>query len=313
MTMAAGDAARLDVTSPTPEAVRAALLDVNVWKHGAQRAPHKPLLLLLALAQLLRGEGRLLAYRDVDSRLRDLLVDYGPPRKSYHPEYPFWRLQNDGDFWIVPEREAAVQRAGGRRRSGDLPPSVLLEVDAHGGFSAPVAEVLAADPVLANEIAASILAAHFPASLHEDILDAVGMPWVAVGHPVVQRSPAFRSDLLRLYEGRCAVCGFDGRIDRADFGIEAAHIMWHSHGGPELCSLHHVSLDRGVLGISPEGTVLVSQHLRGGERVEATITRFLGARLRRPLEPGAAPAGRYVAWHGREVFRGPSRPTHASP
>jgi len=32
--------------------------------------------------------------------LERLLFEFGPPRKAYHPEYPFWRLQNDG-VWEV--------------------------------------------------------------------------------------------------------------------------------------------------------------------------------------------------------------------
>ena len=31
----------------------------------------------------------------IDGELRELLIEFGPGRKSYHPEYPFWRLQND--------------------------------------------------------------------------------------------------------------------------------------------------------------------------------------------------------------------------
>ena len=39
---------------PTDEEVVAAFREVRSWKQGDQRAPHKPLLLLLALATMLR-------------------------------------------------------------------------------------------------------------------------------------------------------------------------------------------------------------------------------------------------------------------
>jgi putative restriction endonuclease len=76
---------------------------INIWKKGGQRAPHKPLLLLMTLARVQRGESRLATFEVIEPALKRLLQDFGPQRKSFHPEFPFWRLQNDGDFWVVPQ------------------------------------------------------------------------------------------------------------------------------------------------------------------------------------------------------------------
>jgi putative restriction endonuclease len=43
------------------------------------------------------------------------------------------------------------------------------------GFSPEVQEALTADPALIAQIAARILEQHFPESLHQDILNAVGL------------------------------------------------------------------------------------------------------------------------------------------
>src|SRR4051812_38724860 len=59
---------------------------IRVWARGDERAPHKPLLLLYALGRLSRNEPRLIPYADVDRDLRSLLVQFGPHRKSQHPE-----------------------------------------------------------------------------------------------------------------------------------------------------------------------------------------------------------------------------------
>ena len=40
------------------------LTRLQVWSRAGERAPHKPLLLLLAMGNLCRGEPRLLPYRD---------------------------------------------------------------------------------------------------------------------------------------------------------------------------------------------------------------------------------------------------------
>jgi putative restriction endonuclease len=124
------------------------LESINVWRSGTQRAPHKPLLLLMALAGVLRGEARLQPYVQIEEKLRALLTEFGPYRQSYHPEYPFWRLQNDGDFWEIPQRDAVLKDLQGRKRTGDVPPSVLREHDATGGFSQEAYDALKDDPRL---------------------------------------------------------------------------------------------------------------------------------------------------------------------
>lgn len=63
-------------------------LNVRGWQRKGERAPHKPLLLLYALAKLLNGVESL-PFRETEQDLRSLLQDFGPTRKSYHPEYPF--------------------------------------------------------------------------------------------------------------------------------------------------------------------------------------------------------------------------------
>ncbi|MEO1270802.1 MAG: phosphorothioated DNA-binding restriction endonuclease [Myxococcota bacterium] len=288
------------------------LEQITVWARRGQRAPHKPLLLLMALASVQRREPRLRPFAQIEAQLKRLLIDFGPPRRSYHPEYPFWRLQNDGDFWDIPERDALRQRIAGRRRQGDVPRTLLRELGAQGGFSQEAHATLTDHPEGVHQITARLLAAHFPASLHEDILNAVGMPWVVVTRP--QRDPHFREAILRIYEHRCAVCGFDGRLGSSHLGLEAAHVRWHSAGGPDhednglaLCVFHHKALDRGALGIDPDRRVLISQEVHGSTGVDELLLRFVGQPLRVP-QPGTAPvAGAHIAWHNREVFRKPAR------
>ncbi len=295
------------------EKLLAQLENIRVWEHGGARAPHKPLLLLMALAAVQRGEPRLMPFALVEEDLTRLLADFGPPRRSHHPEYPFWRLQNDGDFWEIPERAALEQRLPGRKRQGDLPPSILHEVGAHGGFSTSAHELLSSHPEHVNQLTARLLHAHFPPSMHEDILDAVQMPWVTVAR-ARSRQPGFRDAILRIYEHRCAVCGFDGRLGSSDLGIEAAHVRWHSKGGPDrednglaLCVFHHKMLDRGALGLDDERRITVSQHVHGGPEVHLLLIRFAGQPLRGP-QRGAPPVAQpYIDWHAREVFRGPAR------
>src|SRR5262249_50402985 len=92
-----------------------------------QRAPHKPLLVLYALGRWSHGDTGAIPFRDVDRDLTPMLREFGPPRQSYHPEYPFWRLQNDG-VWAV--TAAGAMKA--RQRNSSLPKGELLAHDALG-------------------------------------------------------------------------------------------------------------------------------------------------------------------------------------
>jgi putative restriction endonuclease len=117
---------------------------LNVWSRGDQRAPHKPLLVLYALGRWSRGEAGGVLFRDVDRDLTPMLREFGPPRQSYHPQYPFWRLQNDG-VWTV----TAAGTLKAHKGNTDPPKGELLAHDARGGFSPEVQAALRADPRLA--------------------------------------------------------------------------------------------------------------------------------------------------------------------
>jgi len=192
---------------------------INVWKRGDQRAPHKPLLILLALARIVRGESREIPYIQIDEPLRNLLMDFGPLRKSYHSEYPFWRLQADG-LWEVTGAEGLVARKG----NTDPKKSELLKHDVRGGFTKEIYETFKHNPELIREIAAAILESHFSESLHQDILTVVGLDLHRVQRTAEARDPRFRDQILTAYGYRCAICGFDLWLDNITLGLEAAHI-----------------------------------------------------------------------------------------
>lgn len=219
---------------------------INVWKRGHQRAPHKPLLLLYALGRYAGGGERLIPYAEIDQELERLLVEFGPFRRAHHPEYPFWYLQTDG-LWEIELKDA---RPKGPSRQ------LFLKHEARGGFPVPIYEAVTADPFLTISLAHSLLEAHFPFTLHDDILSAVGLDSFAITKRS-RRDPQFRNRILTAYEYRCAVCDYDLRLGNTHIGLEAAHIMWHQAGGPDteanglaLCVLHRKLFDLGAFTLS---------------------------------------------------------------
>jgi len=289
--------------------IKSRIANLNMWQRGDQRAPHKPLLLLYALGRCLRGEARLIPYYKVDRDLRKLLREFGPPRKTLHPENPFCRLQNDG-IWELTGAES-LQGTGA---ATDISKTKLLEYNVHGGFTPEIQRLLDSDRQLVTELVKQILEANFPSTYHEDLLQAVGIELEDTALRVKPRDPYFRDKVLRAYEYRCAVCGFNVRLGDSLVALEAAHIKWHQAGGPDLenngialCSMHHKLFDRGAFTITDNMILKVSEIAHGDVGLIEWLLSFHDQEIKHPQRPTYYPQSTFVQWHLREVFKGHPR------
>ncbi len=277
---------------------------LGVWKASGQRAPHKPLLVLWAIGRCLRGEDRMVSYREAAPALKMLLTRFGLPRKTVHPEQPFWRLRKDG-VWEVPGSERITKTS-----SGDALVSSLRQENAHGGFPKEIYEVFQTDKRLAVRIAYSLLDAHFPTTLHEAVLQAVE---IDPGFGYVRHRPRnrqFSDTVLAAYGHRCAVCDFSIRMEKGPIGLEAAHIKWHCAQGPDLvqnalslCALHHRLFDAGAFTLSPEYRVLVSGQVTGSG-FDEVLGRFESREILLTEDNGDVPGPDFLKWHYENVFQG---------
>ncbi len=278
------------------------------WRRTGERAPHKPLLVLYAIGRLLRDGVRLIPYSEIDEALGNLLRVFCSSGSNYGTHYPFWRLQNDG-IWEILDADQI-----GQTSSGDALRSDLVRYDVSGGFLEDIAYQLQNDFELSFGIIQSLLDAHFPSSLHEDILQAVGIEF-PLQIPNRQRSNInFRSNILRAYEYKCAVCGFDVKLGSSPIALEASHIKWRQADGPDievnglaLCSLHHKLFDRGAFTLSQQLEILVSDDAHGSVGFEEWLRRFHGEQISFPQRRSFYPAPEFIGWHVREVFQGDYR------
>lgn len=293
--------------------LRHAVQNLHVWKRGGERAVHKPLLTLWLIGRVASGGSHVVPFAELEQPLADLLREFGPPRKSLHPEFPFWHLQTDG-IWLVRDAPSLKKKKRGSSPSR----TVLREARAVGEVPQRLWHALAGDVELREELAEHLLHDFWPESLHESIRTAVGLPEPGARGRGERRprDPAFRASVLRAYEYRCAVCGFDGRLAMDSFALEAAHVRWHCEGGPDevgnglaLCTFHHHALDRGALGLAEDDRILVSQEVNGGDVVRDWLLRYAGEALRPPQRGLRLPDPAHRDWHRREVFRGPARVT----
>ena len=262
--------------------------NVTIWKKGDKRAPHKPLLILYMLGRLQRGKIDPVYFDEMDGDVSRLLDEFGPPRKT-QPLYPFWYLQHDG-LWqltnIPPSKDGTL---------GPCPTKSFMRNRKVQG--------------------------HFPATLHSDILQAAGLDMDTSTNTTKQltdnrrnRDPRFREKVLRAYEYRCVVCGFNVRLGNTPIGLEAAHIKWHQAGGPDeecnglaLCSLHHKLFDRGAFSLDTDRRLIVSESAHGNESFDEWLMRFHGTVIHSPQRNSYTPLDDFTEWHISEVFKGNPR------
>lgn len=275
---------------------------LTLWKKGDLRAPHKPLLLLYALAKLLNNGTSKLTFQEAKEPLTKLLKDFGPYRKSYHPEQPFARLANDG-LWSL---------------TGDTPidtknpkSSKLITQHATGAFTKDVEFLLLSNQSLIVDIATYLLDDNFPPSIHQDILDAVGLQLEVISKI---RDSKFREKIMIAYEYQCAICGFNVQMGSSYVALDAAHIKWKKAYGPDieqngllLCTMHHKLFDRGALTIGKEMEILVSDQAHGTHGFQDWLMKFHGQKIRLPQRQTHYPELKYTEWHVKEVFHGEYR------
>lgn len=297
------------MTIATPDEVLEKLTSFRQYLHGGERVPHKPLLVLLALARLDETGSSAVPWTMAETRLADLIAEFGPPSRTGRAQsaaYPFTRLRND-HVWTL-DRDVP---------NDSVVP--LRENDVTGRLDLGLESVLRRQPTLLSQVARRLVEAQFPATVAPDVLAAVGLdPDVVLGEPqgVVdllarrRRSARWRERVLESWDRQCAFCGFDGQLAGAAVGIEAAHVRWFNLDGPDsddnglaLCSLHHKLFDRGALGLTDSHTIQVSGRF-SARTDEAKRVYDLHSRPLRPRRGSSLPAQEYVDWHTRQVFKG---------
>ena len=108
--------------------------------HPLTRSPAHP---LTPATRLVQGQPRLMPFPEIEEPLRELLEQYGPPRDSHHPEYPFWRLQTDG-LWEV----LGAKNLTRRKSNSDALKTELRSHEIEGGLLPEVHELLRQDAAL---------------------------------------------------------------------------------------------------------------------------------------------------------------------
>ena len=279
---------------------------IRIFAKGGKLAPHKPLLLLYALAQFKNEKIERIAFNDVEPAVGPLIQTYGPFNAKTSVTYPYARLANDkSEIWWIEEHD--------KNASDDLNLTEARDRNLKAGFSDDVLRHFRENPKLIDLVAINLLERHFPPSLHRDILDAVGL---YLGQTEIEavirkkRNPRFRSIVLTAYYEQCAVCKYDIKMNGAAVALEAAHIQMHSAGGPDevtnglaLCVIHHKLFDLGAMTVGRDMNIRVSECVVGdwGRKLN---DEFHERPIALPRSTSMKPAPEYIHWHNETIFKG---------
>lgn len=288
--------------------------ELNVARRGGIRAPHKPFLLLIAIRELLAGNDRI-SFDAVEPDLVALLEEFAPPTKSIAPQLPWVHLQSDG-LWTADFEARPGKRPGKRDLRGT-----------EGQLTPGFADALSRDPGLVRDVVATLLAMNFPNGLHEDVLAACGLradltmstdAALGVTESGRIRTSSFRDDVFAAYGYTCAVTGLRMSFGPRAFGLDAAHIKWHAHGGPDevqngiaLAPTVHRLFDRGAWTLDDDYRLRVSASFDGSGPVVESLMKQHGHQIRLPAISTHRPELDFIRWHRDEkaggVFRRPWR------
>lgn len=116
------------------------------------------------------------------------------------------------------------------------------------------------------------------------------------------RDRSFRKTVIDAYDKTCAITGLrlingGGRAE-----VEAAHIRPVEHGGPDdvrnglaLSGTVHWMFDRGLIGLSDEGDIIISRKVNDVSQITALVRAE--RRAIAPMRPEQSPHPAFLKWH----------------
>jgi predicted restriction endonuclease len=123
---------------------------INCARLGDGFAPHKPILILLLLDQILNGHANHFPFAELDHDLKRLLEKYGSNNASNTRNEPFWRLKNDGIAEINAPASLFAQ-------SNTPTPNQLIEFNVSASLNDEIFDALHHNPDLISKVAKTVV------------------------------------------------------------------------------------------------------------------------------------------------------------
>jgi len=143
--------------------------EMKTAKYGEDITLNKPLLVLYALSEYKKGHKRMFDYgTEVKPNLKKLLKTYGPKRRGYATDMPFWRLRHD-EFWVLENVENCS--SNGIREPSEIE---LISNNVAGGFNQSSFSLLEMNPHIIDELANEIIVKYIPQEYKKKLLIELG-------------------------------------------------------------------------------------------------------------------------------------------
>ncbi len=279
---------------------------IVIYKKGNERAPHKPLYLLQCLAAIQHGLPRLQAFTEIEKLLKEALIRFGLSSKTVSPQYPFWRLQNDGLAVVVPSGPYVF-----RKQASDPTKTSLLTSDAHGGLTDTDYTLLRDNLDLQTLAIHKILDGHFPRSIHDDIIEFFDLRLSGARAGDDHTESEFRLRIVGAYDNVCALTGYSIEYRHTFPGLDAAHICWPQAGGNDevsngisMTTLYRKLFHLGLFTIDENMKVVLSSEIVDMSRSGPTVGQLKGKKISLPNDSQLWPSLEALKWHRKWVFRG---------
>ena len=135
------------------------------------------------------------------------------------------------------------------------------------------------------------LDAHFPASIHEDIIRFFNLK---IGDPHSKDKSTeceFRNQVLMAYDFKCAITDFSLSYEGTYPWIEAAHICWPQAGGNDavgngvaMSTLYRKLFHLGVFTIYCDYSIVVSSNVKSRNETGDSLVSLHGKSIRLPTD-----------------------------
>jgi len=143
---------------------------IRVYQEQGKSSLHKPILLIYALAQCFHKRERLIKFSEIDREFKNIFLKLNLDGIYENSYYPFGKLENDG-IWEVTDSKNLK-----RTSVGHLFKKELIEKNISGGFVEEIYQALLNNPSLLLIIVNQLLNRYFPATQHQAIRSAIGLP-----------------------------------------------------------------------------------------------------------------------------------------
>ena len=229
--------------------------------------------------------------------------------KLIGPSIPFGASRMTGSGKLLPQAPSLLPRMAHQHEKHFWTPTPVA------AFRATCKQPFAKTLRCRRKSHVCFLNAHFPESVHEEILAACASTLSDDRATGGGRDPNFRKRVLTSYEYRCALCKFQLLLSGTQW-LSKPHISNGTRHRGRLSFRTACACVFYITGCSTWGRLRLETiclcsfptRPRDPNRPLMYSSGYHGTRVSQPIHTGDLPAQDYLEWHHKEVFRGRSRP-----